>query len=220
MKDINQFMFAANRRQKNSEKITKVDFSIRCTLDLVNPLFFLERGKKNNPVFKKRIPQQEFLAARWIKAGEGISQLELQQAHLRGECRPCLFHTRKAGRFPRIQKTEQWKVHGVQTVVFQGFVGDAKIPTQLYRDHNKPLKGSLLTNQDSMESGSFFFSRLIWGNCSFFWGGEAEAPSVVFLGDIGLWCHLGKDISDFLGGWYSLSLGCYPRKFNISPENG
>lgn len=102
---------------------------------IVNPLFFLGRGKKttNNPVFKKRIPQQEFLAARWIKAGDGISQLELQQVHLRGGCRPCLFHTRKAGRFPRKQNRVSWK-QWAQTVVFQGFVGDENFPTQLYRD--------------------------------------------------------------------------------------
>eukprot|EP00434_Breviolum_minutum_P017071 symbB.v1.2.015062.t1/scaffold1116.1/size136988/5 len=30
---------------------------------------------------------------RWVKPGDGPSKLEL---HLRGECRPCLFHTRKA----------------------------------------------------------------------------------------------------------------------------
>ena len=29
--------------------------------------------------------------------------------------------------------------------------------TQLYKDYNKPLQGSLLTNQDSMESRRFFF---------------------------------------------------------------
>ena len=34
--------------------------------------------------------------------------------------------------------------------------------TQLYRDYNKPLKGSLLTNQDSMESNKGCFSWLTW----------------------------------------------------------
>mmetsp|Transcript_103514 Transcript_103514/g.144189 ORF Transcript_103514/g.144189 Transcript_103514/m.144189 type:complete len:122 (+) Transcript_103514:78-443(+) len=33
---------------------------------------------------------------RWIRAGEGPSRLELHQLHLRGECRPCLFFSRKA----------------------------------------------------------------------------------------------------------------------------
>jgi hypothetical protein len=31
--------------------------------------------------------------ARWVKPGEGPSQMD---KHLRGECRPCLFFTRKA----------------------------------------------------------------------------------------------------------------------------
>ena len=35
-----------------------------------------------------------------------------------------------------------------------GYVWDY---TQLYGDYNKPLQGSLLNNQDSMESNRFFF---------------------------------------------------------------
>ena len=37
------------------------------------------------------------------------------------------------------------------------YIGD--YTTRLYRDYNKPLKGSLLTNQDFMESRAVFFFR-------------------------------------------------------------
>ena len=41
-----------------------------------------------------------------------------------------------------------------------GYIGDYTL--QLYRDYNKPLQGSLLTNQHFMESREFF-SWLKWG---------------------------------------------------------
>ena len=44
-----------------------------------------------------------------------------------------------------------------------GYIGD--YTTQLYGDFNKPLKGSLPNNQDSMESKAVFFR------------GSSEAPS-------------------------------------------
>ena len=44
----------------------------------------------------------------------------------------------------------QWK-----NLVVDGFIEDST--TQFYEDFNKPLYGSLLNNQDSMESKSFFF---------------------------------------------------------------
>ena len=45
------------------------------------------------------------------------------------------------------------------------YIGD--YTTQLYRDYSKPLKGSLLTNQDSMESTKGFFSWFTWTLCFF-----------------------------------------------------
>ena len=48
-----------------------------------------------------------------------------------------------------------------------GYIGD--YTTQLYGDYNQPLSGSLLTNQDSMESERFFFSWLMFfGSCDWF----------------------------------------------------
>ena len=42
-------------------------------------------------------------------------------------------------------------------LVVEGYVGE--YTTQFYRDYNKAIEGSLLNNQDSMESkAGFFFS--------------------------------------------------------------
>ena len=49
-----------------------------------------------------------------------------------------------------------------------GYIGDKA--TQVYRDYNKPLYGSLLTNQDFMESNKGFFS---WLSCKY---GEITPP--------------------------------------------
>ena len=51
-----------------------------------------------------------------------------------------------------------WQV--AQPCLFRVWKQDST--TQVYRDYNKPLKGSLWTNQDSMESRSFFFPWLTW----------------------------------------------------------
>ena len=51
-----------------------------------------------------------------------------------------------------------------KTMVLQGIYED--YTTRLYRDHNKPLKGSLFNNQDSMETKRvyFFFGGSNWSS--------------------------------------------------------
>ena len=140
MKDIKQFMFAANPRQKKTVKTKSGLFHSLHRIDLVNPLIFFWSGKKNNPVFMRKFLNKKKSAARWIKAGDGISQLELQQVHLRGECRPCLFHTRKA-RATRGKKPRFHENNGGPNGCFSGICWGMKIFLPSYtRDHNKTIK--------------------------------------------------------------------------------